>query len=90
VAVRWFPCTNYKEQVVLGAKAASKLDQVLEWLRQALQKKPLYAHEVQTEAHARGYAWRTVEQAKALLRVKSVRKPWHGPGPGSTSLWSLP
>jgi hypothetical protein len=90
VRVEWFDCPNYKEEEVLGTKAGSKLDACLRWLRGALKQKPLYSHEVRAQAAANGFSWRLVESAKVRLRVRSVRQPWTGAGPGSHSLWTLP
>jgi hypothetical protein len=87
----WFECErNYKEQDVLQSKPISKLDLTIEWLRNLLKQGPQFAHQVRGLAKERDFSWRTVEQAKKLLRVHSERKPWNRPGPGSHSEWSLP
>jgi hypothetical protein len=87
----WFRCeVNYKEGDVLSSKPISKVDQAIEWLLKFLKTGPKFAHEVKKEAHALGFSWRTVEQAKKLADIRSTPKPWSGDGPGSNSEWSLP
>ena len=85
----WFTGKQYREEDVLSSKPISKIDQTIDWLRDLLKDGPKSSQEVREAANKLKISLRTLETAKRLLRVKSVRKPWTGPGTGSNSDWVL-
>ncbi|HEY1307298.1 MAG TPA: AAA family ATPase [Vicinamibacterales bacterium] len=58
-----------------------------DWLREILADGPLPAKDLQAAAREAGIGWRSVEGAKAKLRVRSVK---HGSGIASRWIWKLP
>jgi len=65
----------------------SELMEAKRWLREMLGDGPVAVKEVRREAEAAGLAWRTIERAKAELRVVAERKGFGASGGGQ---WALP
>jgi hypothetical protein len=58
-----------------------------DFLLEALRDGPVAVQELKEEAEAAGLRWRTVERAKADLKVEATRR---GFGPGSAWYWVMP
>jgi hypothetical protein len=87
---RWFTTKQWTQEQILRSRPISTIDSTIDWLRDILKGGPKPAQDVRNAANARNVSLRTLETAKRLLRVRSTRKPWTGPGTGSNSEWSLP
>jgi hypothetical protein len=69
--------------------ARSALDEVMDFLREALGAGPRWVSELKRAAEAAGIAWRTVERAKSRLGVEPVRISDGNSGAGRWA-WQLP
>jgi hypothetical protein len=63
----------------------SELADAKEWLREMLANGPVRADELQRDAKGAGHAWRTLNRAKAVLRVRSAKGSFSGKW-----TWELP
>jgi hypothetical protein len=63
----------------------SELDEAADWLGKLLENGPVDSKEICSGAKQSGVAWRTVERAKARLRVKAVKATFSG-----AWRWELP
>lgn len=83
-SVRWLDVLEGSARTLLGDAEAeqdeerSTLGEATDWLFSELTAGPCTAKSLQVEAKAAGIAWRTVERAKATLKVKSVKSGYSG------------
>lgn len=68
-------------------EAGSALGEAVDWLQSCLEQGPVAANTVKAAANSDGIRPRTLDRAKARLRVKAGKE---GYGPGSPWVWQLP
>ena len=82
------PVTMTADEAMAAAgdpEERSELDEAADWLGKLLKNGPVDSKEICSGAKQSGVAWRTVERAKARLRVKAVKATFSG-----AWRWELP
>ncbi|MGD2109736.1 MAG: AAA family ATPase [Phycisphaerae bacterium] len=88
--VCWFPeRIDLDADSVLAVSTEDRTEcaEAADWLTELLAVGPMPVNEIQQAAKADCHAWRTVERAKKLLKIRSSRE---GFGSGSRYVWQLP
>ena len=87
--IEWRGECDYSADDILAPKSnhESRLAEAMAFLQKALGDGPVEQKEIKKLAVDAGLAYRTVERAKELLGVESMREGW---GPGSTCYWQFP
>ncbi len=89
VAIQWHGECDYTAEDLLAAtkRGQREREDAKRFLKELLTDGPVAQKEVRDKAAQIGLAWRTIERAKADLKVISER---HGFGQGGTVYWKLP
>jgi hypothetical protein len=77
------PVATTADEAMAPKRKAKSLNEAVEWLRELLTAGPLASTAVHDQAESAGIAFRTLERAKAELKVESTKD-------GDSWLWSLP
>lgn len=87
VQIEWRGECDYAPEDLLGSPGGNRLAEAMSFVMQLLKDGPVEQKNVKFEAAKKGLAYRTVERAKEMLGVISIRKGW---GPGSVCYWQSP
>ena len=88
VHIEWRGETDYTTEDLVAAKHGQRSrDEAKQFLHKLLGNGPVAQKDVQAKAAHEGLAWRTIERAKADLKIISDHQ---GFGQGSSFYWSLP
>jgi hypothetical protein len=88
IRIVWRGVVDVTEEQLLGPSGKSRLQEVKDFLVTALQGGPKPRADIVNAAVRVGFGWKSIERAKQLLGIRSVRQ---GPaGPGAVYCWELP
>jgi hypothetical protein len=88
IQILWKGAVDVTEEELLGPPAQSRVKQVMGFLLRALEHGPRPKRDIMNMAQALRYGWKTVEQAREMLGIRSVRQG--RAGPGAVYCWQLP
>lgn len=83
--IQWTGVIERSADALLDTDERSQRDEAMEFLAGVLAGGPVQAADIRREANGAGISWRTIERAKADLRIRSVKNGFSG-----AWAWALP